>query len=72
VLAEMLELEKSDDGILLLRATVYCFLAERFDFHTNEFWPIAFSSVEGEGRTKKKLKDEEEEEYEGKEEEEAN
>jgi hypothetical protein len=52
-----------------------CLLAERFDFHTNEYWPIAFSTVEGEERSKKKLKDEEaedEDEDEGREVEEAN
>ena len=43
VLREMLSLEEgSDNAIVLLRTSVYCLLAERFAFHTNELWPIAF------------------------------
>jgi hypothetical protein len=44
VLREMLSLSEGEgDVIFVLRATVYCFLAEKFVFHTNELWAEAFS-----------------------------
>ena len=45
VLREMLSLSDGDgDAISVLRAAVYCFLAEKFAFHTNELWAEAFSN----------------------------
>lgn len=39
----MLSLEAGgENATALIRTSVYCLLAERFAFHTNELWPIAF------------------------------
>lgn len=36
--------EGGENATSLIRTSVYCLLAERFAFHTNELWPVAFPS----------------------------